>query len=76
MSSDPPGWSLIAELDQLRLRLSDSGVERTQGLREAMGDDCEFFRRSLSKFLEKDYIDLRNQVRIINKLFEVIDGEG
>ena len=53
-----PGEELIIALDKLRERLSSSGVERTAGLREAMGNDCSFYRKSLDIFLSRDYDDL------------------
>ena len=74
------GEELIDELDSLReelLRLheqlSSSGVERTNGLRKAMGSDCQYYRKSLNLFLEKDYVNLRDKVRKCSQLFDAID---
>ena len=56
---EQPGERLIRILEDLRLRLNTSGVERTQGLRDAMGEDCRFYRKSLDLFLGRDLTDLR-----------------
>jgi uncharacterized coiled-coil DUF342 family protein len=77
-----PGEELIEQLDSLRIkleslseRLDRSGVERTNGLRQIMGRECDYYRKSLDIFLHKDYIDLRNMVKDIHQLFEVVDGQ-
>jgi hypothetical protein len=73
---------LIDQLDVLRLdlmnlesRLSQSGVERTKGLRDAMGEECRFYRRSMNLFLEKDYEDLKTKIENAHKLFLLIEGK-
>ena len=75
-----PGDELINTLDDLRLslnnlkdRLNSSGVERTKGLRDAMGEDCSFYRRSLDIFLQKDYLEIRNLIAKVNTLYEQIE---
>lgn len=55
-----PGERLIRTLEDLRLRLNISGVERTQGLRDAMGSDCTYYRKSLDFFLVRDVDDLQS----------------
>jgi len=70
-----PGQKLIIELEQLRTRLNKSGVERTNGLYDAMGEDCVFFKKSLSMFLDKDYIDIRNLLLSINQTIDIIEGK-
>ena len=54
-----PGEKLIEILEALRLRLENSGVERTYGLKEALGGDCSFYRKSLDLFLERDFDDIK-----------------
>lgn len=75
------GERLIDELDHLRVHLNDlsdkldaSGVERTKGLRETMGRDCTFYRKSLDLFLRKDYRQLRNLCKGAHELFNKIEG--
>jgi hypothetical protein len=76
-----PGEDLIDYLEDLRLnlnslreRLEKSGVERTKGLRDAMGNDCKFYRKSLGLFLERDYLDIKQRVADIHSLFNLIEG--
>lgn len=59
-------------LEQLRNRLNISGVERTVGLRDNMGNDCTFYSKSLDLFLRKDYIDLKGLVEALHTLFREI----
>jgi len=70
-----PGEELVDVLNQLRLRLNDSGIERTIGLRDGLGDDCAYYRKSLDKFLRTDYIDVRNLVKKTQELLKVIENE-
>ena len=76
-----PGEELISLLDTLRInllqlsdKLKDSGVERTQGLKDAMGIDCPYYRKSLNLFLEQDYTELKNLITATNKQFNLIEG--
>ena len=70
-----PGEELVRQLELLRLRLNESGTERTVGLKDAMGDDCTFYRKSLEKFLTEDYMDLRNHMDNIHELFKTVEGK-
>ena len=77
------GEQLIKELDDLRRhlltlsdRLNNSGIERTQGLKDNMGLDCPYFKRSLNIFMKKDYEELRDMVQSINNLFNLIEGKS
>jgi hypothetical protein len=74
-----PGEQLIKELEELRLklnllsnRLNKSGIERTAGLGNALGKDCDYYKKSLKKFIDQDYIDIKNLTKQAHKLFEVI----
>lgn len=69
-----PGEDLIAELDKLRTRLNNSGVERTQGLRNNLGKNCQYYKKSMDKFLHEDYIELRNFVNKAKELIQLIEG--
>jgi hypothetical protein len=53
-----PGQELIKLLEELRLRLDNSGVARTNGLLCELGEDCQFYRKSLDIFLNKDFDDI------------------
>lgn len=70
-----PGEELIDKLEQIRLRLHGSGVERTAGLGSHMGKDCDYYKKSLKMFLDRDYIDLRNLIQQANKLFMIVEGK-
>jgi len=77
----PIGEQLINQLDTLRTelnrfaeKLESSGVERTRGLRETMGRDCSFYRKSLDLFLRNDYTALRKLCASTHELFERIEG--
>lgn len=67
-----PGDQLLDMLKLLQDRLQMSGVERTKGLRDNMGADCEFYSKSLDLFLKKDYQDLKNLISNIHRKFEEI----
>lgn len=76
------GEKLIKELDELRRKLSSlserldrSGVERTNGLRDHMGADCPYFKKSMDIFLKKDYQELQDMIESINNLFNLIEGK-
>lgn len=82
METRTPGEDLIDQLELLRVklnslreRLEQSGVERTAGLRDAMGNDCKFYRKSINLFLERDYIELRTMVKDASHLFDIVEGE-
>ena len=53
-----PGEQLIQALEDLRKKLLKSGVQRTAGLYEAMGPECDFYWKSLNVFLKRDYLEL------------------
>lgn len=72
MSQIKPGDELLDLLKLLQDRLKMSGLERTVGLRDNMGTDCEFYSKSLDLFLRKDYQDLKNLIGNLNKKFEEI----
>ena len=57
-----PGEEFVDVLEKLRKRLNESGTERTVGLRDTMGADCSYYRKSLFMFLEKDFRELADLV--------------
>lgn len=69
------GEQLIQSLEKLRTRLNQSGVERTAGLKLAMGDNCQFYWKSLNIFLSKDYMDLKSIVDETSELFRKCENE-
>ena len=82
MNNKLPGEELIDTLDDARLllnslreRLEQSGVERTKGIREALGEDCKWYRKSLSMFLDKDYVELRDLIQTAHSLFQQVEGK-
>ena len=42
----------------LKYRLENSGIERTLGLLNNLGNDCSYYRKSLDIFLRRDYNDI------------------
>ena len=75
-----PGEQLVDYLEQLRTellrlsdRLNDSGVERTAGLGSHLGRNCEYYKKSMNKFLEKDFVDLRNLINQTHRLFKMVE---
>ena len=74
---------LIAELNKLRkllndlhVTINDSGVERTNGLKNALGAECQYYKKSLQLFLNQDYEKLRDLVNQVHAHFEVAEKEG
>lgn len=76
------GDQLIDALDELRVKLNDtqdrlnnSGVERTRGLRKAMGRDCSHYKKSLDLFLRDDYMELKSMIESVLKKFDLVEGK-
>lgn len=67
----PPGEELIKLLETLRLRINDSGVERTNGLLQALGDDCSYYRKSLDMFLDRDHDELKS---LLTQALSLLNG--
>ena len=65
-----PGEALIQVLDKLRDRLIKSGTQRTAGLYEAMGPECDYYWKSLNVFLHRDYKELKELVNQAKMMFE------
>lgn len=77
MSNEPlPGEQLVATLFSLMDRLNKSGVQRTYGLREAMGVECEYYWKSLRVFIKRDYNDIRDLVEEAKKWFDAVEEES
>ena len=60
---------LISDLNNLRKLLNDlhvtlnqSGVERTHGLKNALGSECAYYQKSLRLFFAQDYDKLRDLI--------------
>jgi len=64
-----PGKKLLDCLNRLRLRMESSGIERTAGLKNAMGDDCVYFRKSLDIFIKYDWDELEKLINEAHTLF-------
>lgn len=71
-----PGEALILSLDKLRDKLIRSGVQRTAGLYEAMGSECEYYWKSLNVFLKRDYEELRELTNQAKLLFDKCEKEA
>jgi len=69
MSNQLPGETLVSILNQLRQRLIRSGVERTNGIKDAMGTNCPYYRKSMNVFLARDYQELRDLIETAHDLF-------
>jgi len=68
------GVELISLLNKLRLRLNSSGVETTEGLKDAIGTNCHHYSKSMDLFLSKDYVDLRNLIQLLEQKFDLLEG--
>lgn len=60
-------------LNQLRDRINASGVERTVGLKKALGAGCDYYKKSLRLLLAEDYDSLRDLVKTVDNLFTACD---
>ena len=49
------GEKMILALEELRLAMNETGIERTAGLRTAMGENCSYYRKSLDIFLDEEF---------------------
>ena len=56
---------LINELEKLRIFLQEGGIERTFGLCELMGNDCQHYKKSLNLFLDKHFDKIYDQLQIV-----------
>ena len=68
-----PGVELVRKLAELRVRINNSGVERTKAILDGMGADCNYYRKSLDIFLDKDYEDLKIILRDILDIMDKLD---
>jgi hypothetical protein len=59
---------LLEALDTLRVKLMRSGIERTNGLLKAMGQDCSYYNKSLNVFLKRDYKEIKDMIELVNRL--------
>jgi len=71
-----PGEQLVSALENLRAKLIKSGVERTFGLRKAMGIECEYYWKSLNVFLKRDYKELKSLVDTAKHWFDRCEEEN
>ena len=67
---------MISTLSSLQLRIQKSGFERTAGLREAMGEDCPYYRKSLSLFMENDFQDLHSLLQKLGIEMKSVTSAG
>lgn len=70
MDEPLPGEKLIEALFRLQERLNKSGIQRTYGLREAMGVECNYYWKSLNLFLKRDYSELMALVQEVGECFD------
>ena len=63
-------------LNDLHMTLNDSGVERTNGLKNSLGSECAYYKKSLQIFLAQDYEKLRDLVSQCHQEFELAEKEG
>jgi hypothetical protein len=61
---------VLSSFTSMQKRLNRSGLERTAGLRDSMGDDCPYYQKSLKLFFRNDLVDLRH---LLVKLVEEIE---
>jgi len=76
MSDEPlTGEQLMDTLFKLQERLRKSGVERTYGIREAMGVECPYYWKSLNLFLKRDYQEVKTLVEEAKRLIDICEQE-
>jgi len=66
---------LIDYLNDLRIALNSSGVERTTGLKKTMGKTCQYYKKSRDLFLDQDYDKIRNLFYQVEKQFNIVEGK-
>jgi hypothetical protein len=77
----PLDQQLILDLEKLRKylnslhkELNNSGTERTAHFLTYVGQDCSYFKKSMEFFLAEDYDKLKNVIRDLADIFDIIDG--
>jgi hypothetical protein len=58
----------IVLINELRIRLTNSGVERTAGLGKAMSTECDFYQKSKRLFIERDLLEIKQMITKIGSL--------
>jgi len=64
---------IISTFSSLESRIEKSGFHRTLGLRDHMGEDCPYFRKSLSLFSRKDLKDLHSILFKLSRELESLE---
>lgn len=67
---------LLSSLNAIRARLITSSVERTVGLRDAMGENCAYYRKSRNLFMDKDYQELKLLFLETLEEFRKVEGDN
>jgi len=71
-----PGEKLILLLEELRVFMNASGIERTAGLHDALGDDCSYYRKSLDLFLDRDFDKLDELIHSAKEEINKVRSNG
>jgi len=77
MADTPPELhdlgEILSSFSALHKRLKNSGVERTTGLRDSMGDDCAYYQKSLRLFFKNDLVDLKHLLGTLVEEIETLE---
>lgn len=67
---------LVDYLEHLRANLSNSGVERTTGLKLSMGPTCAYYKKSKDLFLSNDYDRIKKVLLDTVRQLELVEGKS
>lgn len=65
---------LLDLLNDLHQALKSSGVERTAGLKEAMGADCAYYRKSKDLFVTNHFDKVRDIFLLTLEEYRKVEG--
>lgn len=67
---------LLDHLNELRARMQRSGLERTSGLKQAMSDNCAYYRKSKDLLLKEDFDQIKDLFLICLEEYRKIEGNN
>jgi hypothetical protein len=67
---------LLDILNDFRIVLGSTCLERTAGLKDAMGENCQYYRRSKDIFISKEYDLVKNRFLQCLEEFRKVEGQS